>query len=366
MSQMNMPPNLFGFGSVDMGTMQSPVRRHSRYSPNSVFSSRRRDFLATQRCPKTTPKPPEIPDSIAQLTSLLQFQETSEHPNMSFLDNSMGDIFDGLPMNGFEDASMGQAFPSLQAAAPSSGPANMLIPGASSTTFSTTSAENVPGAGPLPTTPYGAQASMQSGSTLTEFTKRRNWPAKVVEELKDFLQILDANGRILHISPSITALTDYTPEEILGQFLKDLIHPDDVGVFVAELNESIASGNSLRMFYRLRKKDQSYAIFESVGHAHIAAAKFAPNPNNQSPFCQAVFMMSRPYPTKNSTLLDSFLEHKMENERLRRRIDELRKEEAEEVDEAQRSWRQSQEGRSDVTPSEDTMQTASSNATILI
>jgi hypothetical protein len=65
-------------------------------------------------------------------------------------------------------------------------------------------------------------------------------------------------------------------------------------------------------------------------------------------------MMSRPYPTKNAGLLDSFLEHKIENERLKRRIAELRREEEAENDEAQKQWMQSQEGRSDMTPSEGT------------
>lgn len=216
-----------------------------------------------------------------------------------------------------------------------------------------TAANNIPGAGPLPPGSF-AQMSLTGGSTLTEFTKRRNWPAKVVEELKDFLKILDANGRIKYASPSILSLTGYNTEEIQDIFLKDLIHPDDQGVFVAELNECIASGNPLRLFYRFKKKDGDYTIFETVGHAHIAGAKFAPNPNNQSPFCQAVFMMARPYPTKNAGLLDSFLEHKIENERLKRRIAELRREEEAEADEAQKQWMQSQEGRSDMTPSEET------------
>ncbi|KAK1547472.1 GATA zinc finger [Colletotrichum paranaense] len=219
---------------------------------------------------------------------------------------------------------------------------------------------SVVGGGPMPSSGFNSQALQQAGSTLTEFTKRRNWPAKVVEELKDFLQILDANGRIRFVSPSILNLTGYTADEILDTFLKELVHPDDQGVYVAELNESIASGNPLRLFFRLKKKDGKYAIFESVGHAHIAASKFAPNPHNQTPFCQAVFMMSRPYPTKNAGLLDSFLEHKIENERLRRRIAELRKEEDMENEESQRQWLQSQEGRSDVTPSETTMTSAPS------
>lgn len=265
-------------------------------------------------------------------------------------DSSMLDSFGAVPMNldSTDDNAMTQQYNPGPNGAPNDNPVTQA-----ENQFNT-AANNVPGAGPLPVGALGQGGLGGANSTLTEFTKRRNWPAKVVEELKDLLQILDANGRIKYASPSVFQVTGYTTEEIQDVFLKELIHPDDQGVFVAELNESIASGNPLRMFYRFKKKDGNYAIFEAMGHAHIAAAKFAPNPNNQSPFCQAVFMMARPYPTKNAGLLDSFLEHKMENERLKRRIAELRREEEVENDEAQKQWLQSQESRSDMTPTEDT------------
>lgn len=54
--------------------------------------------------------------------------------------------------------------------------------------------------------------------------------------------------------------------------------------------------------------------------------------------------MSRPYPTKNAALLDSFLEHKIENERLSKRIAELKQEEIDEEEETEIMLRQ--EGQS--------------------
>ncbi|KAK8917256.1 Cutinase gene palindrome-binding protein [Metarhizium anisopliae BRIP 53293] len=294
----------------------------------------------------------------------------SNHDLMSFFDDAdMMDPFGDVSMN-IDSGNGAQVMP-----VPSSMPANTnedvaMMNDADAQASSSNVAqpqddplamavEKVPGAGPLPPRTF-AQMSLNGGgssgsaSTLTDFTKRRNWPAKVVEELKDFLHILDANGRIKYASGSIFGISGYTAAEVQDVFLKDLIHPDDQGVFVAELNESIASGSPLRMFYRFKTKSGNYTVLETVGHAHIAAARFAPNPNNQSPFCQAVFMMSRTYPTKNAGLLDSFLEHKMENERLRRRISELRREEEAETEESNRQWVQSQEGRSDMTPSETT------------
>ncbi|KAI7282122.1 hypothetical protein KC352_g6242 [Hortaea werneckii] len=50
--------------------------------------------------------------------------------------------------------------------------------------------------------------------------------------------------------------------------------------------------------------------------------------------------MARPYPTKNAALLDSFLEHKIENERLMKRIEELKREEVAENAEQERLYRE--------------------------
>jgi PAS domain S-box-containing protein len=207
------------------------------------------------------------------------------------------------------------------------------------------------GAGPLPTG-FGLQASLAGGSTLTEFTKRRNWSQRVVEELKDFLHILTPDGRVVYVSPSTKHLTGYSQEELLGKFIVDFIHQDDAAIFVREFNESIATGHALRFFYRFRKQDGSYTIFESHGHPHLTSEAAQYGPNNAAGFCRGFFMMARPYPTKNAALLDSFLEHKIENERLTRRIADLKREEAEEAEDAQRHWLKKQEGRSDVTPSE--------------
>ncbi|KAF2471117.1 uncharacterized protein BDR25DRAFT_286579 [Lindgomyces ingoldianus] len=217
------------------------------------------------------------------------------------------------------------------------------------------------GAGPLPTG-FGAPTLNPSGSTLTEFTKRRNWSQRVLEELRDFLHILTSDGRILYASPSCKALTGYEPAQLVGRFIQEFIHPDDTGIFVKEFNESIASGNPLRFFYRFRKIDETWVIFESHGHPHLSsdggAAFAAPGSIN----CRGFFMMSRPYPTKNAALLDSFLEHKIENERLTKRIAELKREEQEEQEAQNRHW-QTAEGQSSITPSETQARTESDSHT---
>ncbi|KAL9099261.1 MAG: hypothetical protein Q9163_005214 [Psora crenata] len=213
------------------------------------------------------------------------------------------------------------------------------------------------GAGPLPTG-FGTQTNVNGGSTLTDFTKRRNWSQRVLEELKDFLHILTPDGRILYVSPSSKYLTGYEQDELVGKFIISFIHGDDSGVFMREFNESIASGNTLRFFYRFKKADGTHTIFESHGHPHLTSDAAVYGPNNAAGFCRGFFMMARPYPTKNASLLDSFLEHKIENERLTKRIADLRREEQEELEAQQRHYQKRQDGHGSVTPS-DTQKTES-------
>lgn len=202
----------------------------------------------------------------------------------------------------------------------------------------TDSSENVPvhaaGAGPLPAS--FAATSQGFSSTVTEFTKRRNWSQRVLEEIKDLLYILSADGQLLYVSPSSKALTGYEPADLLGKRIFDFVHPDDSTLFMREFNESIATGHALRLYHRFRTAEAKYCIFECHGHPHLTPDTTRLDLSGSyvasAGVCRGFFMMARPYPTRNSELLDSFLEHKIENVRLQARIAALKREEAEDAD----------------------------------
>jgi PAS domain S-box-containing protein len=190
---------------------------------------------------------------------------------------------------------------------------------------------NGAGAGPLPTGFYeghGQSGGAGGGSTLTEFTKRRDWSRRVIDELQDFLHILTPNGKIVYASPSAKALTGYEPEELLQKFIIDFIHIDDNPLYIREFNEAISTGNLMRIYYRFKKADGTYTVFESHGHPHLASPEAAPFHASAAQKCRGFFIISRPYPTRNAALLDCFLEHKIENERLTKRIAAAKAEEA--------------------------------------
>jgi PAS domain S-box-containing protein len=188
--------------------------------------------------------------------------------------------------------------------------------------------ESLIGAGPLPT--GWGQPTPQTGSTLTDFTRRRNWSKVVLEQLKDMYIVLSPELRMQYISPSAQVLTGFSVEQLRGKFLQDFVHQDDKGMVIRDINEAIASQQQLRFFYRFKRQDQTYAIFESYGHPHYSTDNRHTDANAKP--CSGVFFMSRPYPTKNAHLLDSLLEHKIEHERLLRKIADLKREEKQEIE----------------------------------
>ena len=70
------------------------------------------------------------------------------------------------------------------------------------------------------------------GTSLTEFTKRRNWSQRLLEELQDFLHILTPEMKIVYASPSGKSLTGFDTEELLGRVITEYMHPDDSGLCV--------------------------------------------------------------------------------------------------------------------------------------
>lgn len=94
--------------------------------------------------------------------------------------------------------------------------------------FATLSQTTAMGPGGMP----GDYGGMSGGSILTEFTKRRNWSQRILEELQDFLHILTPEGKIVYASTSCQALTGFGPTDLMNKLITDYIHPDDAALWV--------------------------------------------------------------------------------------------------------------------------------------
>ncbi|KAJ1925117.1 hypothetical protein IWQ60_004758 [Tieghemiomyces parasiticus] len=110
-------------------------------------------------------------------------------------------------------------------------------------------------------------ATAISGSAVyqTEFTKRKNWHHRIVNEITDMVHVISPSGRIMFCSPSSVEVVGYTPEELIGRSITEFIHVDDIDTYIREFNMAIIQ-RDFRLFYRFRKKDDRFILLEVVGH----------------------------------------------------------------------------------------------------
>ena len=153
----------------------------------------------------------------------------------------------------------------------------------------------------------------------------------MVREIPDFLHALSPNGVFLFASPSIRDLAGYTSEELLGRLITDFLHNDDIPLFAASFNECTNSGRELLLYTRFRKKDGLYLILEITGRARYGDSRsdaqiisnLTGSTINSPSIAKCFFGTARPYPSKNTQMLDSYLEYKMDNEKLKAKAKEL-------------------------------------------
>lgn len=177
---------------------------------------------------------------------------------------------------------------------------------------------------------YGMQRQQQGGYPGVQ--NDPGWIERVLEEMKDLLLLLNAQGRITYASPSAKQITGRVAKQLEGSPLTQYIHEDDKPIFLRDMDDSVATNQPFRTHIRFQKTNSTYCLVEVYGHPHIANQNAAHGRNTSSEDrCTGFFLVCRPYPTKNSQLLDSFLEHKIENARLVQQIAKLKQEEEEEA-----------------------------------
>ncbi|PLB55260.1 hypothetical protein P170DRAFT_432791 [Aspergillus steynii IBT 23096] len=157
------------------------------------------------------------------------------------------------------------------------------------------------------------------------------WTQRVLGEMKDMLLLLGSDGRIAYASPACHWITGYEFPQIDRHDIARFIHTEDRAFFAAEMDECIANSRPFHCHFRFYKRDNASCVLEAYGHPHMATPKRGSGSSNGRPtqVCNGVFLVCRPYPTRSSQTLDSFLEHKLENIRLNQRIAQLREEEEE-------------------------------------
>ncbi len=88
----------------------------------------------------------------------------------------------------------------------------------------------------------------------------------LIENSSDILAIVDGEGRIRFVSPSVTRVLGYRPEEVVGTSLFTLVDPDHLAAAMESFAAVMQSAERLPTpaEYRVRHKDGSWRRVESV------------------------------------------------------------------------------------------------------
>jgi PAS domain S-box-containing protein len=87
----------------------------------------------------------------------------------------------------------------------------------------------------------------------------------LIEHGSDSIALIDAENRILYLSPAVATVEGYQPEELLGRFGTEHTHPDDLPVIAAAVEKLLASpGKPIPIIWRRRHKDGRWIWLEGV------------------------------------------------------------------------------------------------------
>jgi PAS domain S-box-containing protein len=69
---------------------------------------------------------------------------------------------------------------------------------------------------------------MEDGPTLEEdSTRDSDWYRRLVEEVNDLATVVDTDGTITYVSPAVTRILGYEPDELIGHTGYEFVHPED-------------------------------------------------------------------------------------------------------------------------------------------
>ncbi|MBA7521702.1 hypothetical protein ES705_13813 [subsurface metagenome] len=88
----------------------------------------------------------------------------------------------------------------------------------------------------------------------------------LIENSSDIIQIIDSEGIIRYISPSVQRILGYKPEELIGKTSFDWIHSDDRPAVAEEFQKAFQKPDELRITVcRCKHKDGTWRFLEGTG-----------------------------------------------------------------------------------------------------
>ncbi|OAX39362.1 hypothetical protein K503DRAFT_716568, partial [Rhizopogon vinicolor AM-OR11-026] len=169
-----------------------------------------------------------------------------------------------------------------------------------------------------PTTTSSSTSSLPS---TFEFTKRKRWADLLIHELSEaIIFVLSNECKVLFCSRAVSELLGWRDAELIDKDLVNLVNGEDQHAFRGSFDQSLRSRAEMLSYVRFKCQTE-YAtpakevLFEVKGYPHYI---------DDEPYARCFFAVAKPYPSRNTAMLNTFLELKVENERLQQRLADLR------------------------------------------
>ncbi len=101
-------------------------------------------------------------------------------------------------------------------------------------------------------------------NSFSDFSLQEQWFLTLVENSFDVMALLDREGLILQVSPSVEAILGYPPAQLAGRSLFDYVHPEHRSKAITVFGEAnTQSGDPLPLLeFRFLKADDSWCFLE--------------------------------------------------------------------------------------------------------
>src|SRR5262249_8840538 len=89
----------------------------------------------------------------------------------------------------------------------------------------------------------------------------------LAEHASDSISVTTPAGVITYISPAVGTISGYSPEELTGRSVFEMVHPDDLVRVRDVLADALGRADTFTTQCRLRRKDGAYIWAESTARA---------------------------------------------------------------------------------------------------
>ncbi|KAG0694332.1 white collar 2 type of transcription factor [Suillus ampliporus] len=169
--------------------------------------------------------------------------------------------------------------------------------------------------------PSSTSNAANSATSTFEFTKRKRWADLLIHELSEaIIFVLSSECKILFCSKAVSELLGWRDTELIDKDLVDLVNGEDKHAFRGSFDQSLRSRAEMLSYVRFKCQSEYVSpakevLFEVKGYPHYIDDEL---------FARCFFAVAKPYPSRNTAMLNTFLELKIENERLQQRLADLR------------------------------------------